>query len=46
MMEPATAIFSPDVTVGAAIESIRELVKRAFVTYGFVVDAEVGSWES
>ena len=39
MMEPATAIFSPDVTVGSAIESIRELVKHTFVTYGFVVDA-------
>jgi magnesium transporter len=40
MMEPATAIFSPDVTVGSAVESIRELVKHTFVTYGFVVDAE------
>jgi len=39
MMEPATAIFSPDVTVGAAVESIRELVRHVFVTYGFVVDA-------
>ena len=39
MMEPATAIFSPDVTVGSAVESIRELVKHTFVTYGFVVDA-------
>jgi magnesium transporter len=38
MMESPTATFTPDVTVGAAIESIRELVKRAFVTYGFVVD--------
>ena len=40
MMEPATAIFSPDVTVGEAVESIRELVKHTFVTYGFVVDAQ------
>lgn len=41
MMEEPTAIFTPDGTVGAAVESIRDLVKRAFVTYGFVVD-EVG----
>ena len=40
MMESPTAIFAPDVTVDAAIETIRELVKRAFVTYGFVVDAD------
>lgn len=40
MMEPATAIFSPDVTVEEAVESIRELVKHTFVTYGFVVDAQ------
>jgi magnesium transporter len=39
MMEAPTAIFAPDGTVGAAVESIRDLVKRAFVTYGFVVDA-------
>jgi magnesium transporter len=39
MMEEPTATFTPDGTVGAAVESIRFLVKRAFVTYGFVVDA-------
>lgn len=39
MMEAPTATFAPDVTVESAIESIRDLVKRAFVTYGFVVDA-------
>lgn len=38
MMEAPTATFAPEVTVGAAVESIRELVKRTFVTYGFVVD--------
>jgi magnesium transporter len=38
MMEPPTATFAPGVTVAAAIESIRDLVKRTFVTYGFVVD--------
>jgi magnesium transporter len=40
MMEPPTATFAPEVTVGEAVESIRELVKRTFVTYGFVVDEE------
>jgi magnesium transporter len=40
MMEAPTATFAPEVTVGAAVESIRELVKRTFVTYGFVVDPE------
>ena len=39
MMEAPTATFPPDATVGEAVESIRDLVKRAFVTYGFVVDA-------
>jgi magnesium transporter len=38
MMEEPTATFLPDATVGEAVESIRDLVKRAFVTYGFVVD--------
>ena len=39
MMEAPTATFTPDGTVGEAIESIRDLVKHAFVTYLFVVDA-------
>lgn len=38
MMESPTAVFGPEVTVAQATEKIRELVKRAFVTYGFVVD--------
>src|SRR4028119_1774767 len=38
MMEAPTATFAPEVTVGEAVESIRELVKRTFVTYGFVTD--------
>ncbi len=38
MMEAPTATFAPEVRVGEAVESIRELVKRTFVTYGFVVD--------
>ncbi len=39
MMEAPTATFPPEATVGEAVETIRDLVKRAFVTYGFVVDA-------
>ena len=40
MMEAPTATFPPDATVGEAVETIRDLVKHAFVTYGFVVDAD------
>jgi magnesium transporter len=40
MMEPALAVFRPDMTVGEAIEMMRPLVRLAFVTYGYVVDAE------
>jgi magnesium transporter len=39
MMEAPTATFTPDGTVGEAVESIRDLVKHAFVTYVFVVDS-------
>lgn len=38
MMEPPTAVFGPDMTVADAIEDVREIAKRAFVTYGFVTD--------
>jgi magnesium transporter len=40
MMEAPTATFEPDVTVEQAIESIRELVKRSFVTYGWIVEPD------
>lgn len=40
MMEAPTAIFAPDVTVEQAVESIRELVKRRFVTYGWIVEPD------
>ena len=49
MMEPATAIFSPDVTVGSAIESIRELVKTQLITYAWILEADgklVGDWKN
>jgi magnesium transporter len=38
LMEPPIGVFRPDQTVGAAIEELRDMVKKAFITYGFVVD--------
>jgi magnesium transporter len=38
MMEPVIAAFSPDVTVGETTDSLREMVKSAFITYIYVVD--------
>jgi len=40
MMEAPLAVFRPDMTVGEAIEALRPLVRTAFVTYIYVVDAE------
>ena len=40
LMEPPLAVFSPDMTVGQAIEALRPLVRTAFVTYVYVVDGE------
>ena len=34
LMEPAYAVFSPQASVGEAIEQLRGLVRTAFVTYG------------
>ncbi|MGE0356660.1 MAG: magnesium transporter [Burkholderiales bacterium] len=39
LMEPAYAVFSPGMQVGEAIEQLRALVRTAFVTYGYVIDA-------
>ena len=38
LMEPVTAAFTGQRTVGEAIESLRELVKTRFITYVWVVD--------
>jgi Mg/Co/Ni transporter MgtE len=38
LMEPAQAVFPPDLTVAETVSRIRELVKTTFVTYGFVTD--------
>ncbi len=39
-MEPIYAMFHPEMTVHEAIEKLRALVKIAFITYGYVTDAE------
>jgi magnesium transporter len=41
MMEPVVAAFAPDQTVGATVEALREMVKSAFITYVWVVDANL-----
>jgi magnesium transporter len=40
LMEPPLSVFSPDMTVGEAIEALRPLVRSAFVTYVYVADSE------
>jgi magnesium transporter len=40
LMDPPIGVFSPDMTVGEAVEELRELVKGAFITYAFVIDAQ------
>ena len=37
-MEPPAAVFRPNMTVAQAVEKLRELVKRVFVTYIWVTD--------
>ncbi len=38
LMQFPIGVFRPEATVGEATEQLRELVKRAFITYGFVTD--------
>ena len=38
MMEPVIGAYPPEESVGDTIESLRELVKMAFITYIYVVD--------
>ena len=40
LMETPLAVFVPQQTVGDAIETIRELVKQAFITYAWVLEAD------
>jgi magnesium transporter len=39
MMEPALAVFRPEITVGEAVAALRGLVQSAFITYAYVTDA-------
>jgi magnesium transporter len=40
MMEAPVSVFSPEMTVGDAIEALRPVVRSSFVTYVYVVDAD------
>ena len=40
LMEPPTAVFKPDQTVGEVADRVRNLVKKIFITYCFVTDDE------
>ena len=40
MMEPVLGAFPPQQAVGETIETLREMVKSALITYIYVVDAE------
>lgn len=40
MMDAPLSVFSPEMTVGEAIEALRPVVRAAFVTYVYVVDSE------
>jgi magnesium transporter len=38
LMERPVAVFPPDITVRETVDQLRELVKQAFITYGYVTD--------
>jgi magnesium transporter len=40
LMEPPTAVFGPDQTVGEVAARVRSLVRKIFITYCFVTDDE------
>ncbi len=40
LMDAPSAVFRPETTVGDAINQLERIVKRAFVTYGWVTDHE------
>jgi magnesium transporter len=40
LMDPVYAVFSPQMTVRQTIEELRNLVKREFITYGYVTDSK------
>lgn len=38
LMDPAFAVFSPQLTANETIEKLRTLIKTVFITYGYVTD--------
>src|SRR5262245_18891203 len=38
MMEPPLAVYRPETTIAQATADLRQLTKRAFITYAFVAD--------
>lgn len=38
LMEPPTAVFKPEQNVGEVVGRVRDLVKKIFITYLFVID--------
>ncbi|PIS46912.1 MAG: hypothetical protein COT17_06125 [Elusimicrobia bacterium CG08_land_8_20_14_0_20_51_18] len=40
LMDPAWAVFSPETEVRSAVESLRGIVKREFITYAWVAGAD------
>jgi magnesium transporter len=38
LMEPAYSVFTPAMTVAQTVGRLRELIKIAFITYGYIVD--------
>jgi magnesium transporter len=40
LMEHPVAVFTPELTVQETIERLREMVRRVFITYGWVVDGD------
>ena len=39
LMEPALAVFRPEMTVAETVAQLRTLIKSALITYGYVTDA-------
>jgi len=39
LMDPPVGVFHPEATVAETVGELREMVKEAFITYGFVTDA-------
>jgi len=40
LMERALAVFRPTTTVREAVDELRDLVKKAFITYGFITESD------